>query len=115
MNHKTTPSSFVAFNHAISLIRALRPLVAGISRHDRGLAKQLRAAGSSVALNLGEGRKRTKGDRLHLWRVAAGSAEESRACLHVAAAWGYIEESQAAAALDYLDQILAICWRLTER
>ncbi len=115
MNHKNTPSSFVAFNLSLALIRALRPLISHLTKHDRNLEKQLRAAASSVALNLSEGRKRRGRDRLHFWRIAAGSAEESRACLHVAVAWGYIDESEAVQALDFLDQVLAICWRLTEK
>jgi len=113
MNTERPPTTFHAFNLSLSLIRALVPLVAGIERHDRGLGKQLRSAASSVALNLGEGRKRSGGDRLHLWRIASGSAEECRVCLHVAAAWGHLPEGELSEALELLDQLLAICWRLT--
>ncbi len=80
----------------------------------RDLVKQLRRAASSVALNLSEGRKRRGGDRLHLWRIASGSAEETRICLHLAEAWGYVQAGEVSESLKLLDQILAICWRLTE-
>ena len=35
-------------------LKAVRPLIAQIARHDRELAKQLRCSSSSVVLNLGE-------------------------------------------------------------
>ena len=115
MNTKRPQTSFHAFNLSLSLISALVPLVARIEQHDRDLGRQLRKSASSVSLNLGEGRRRTGKDRLHLWRVADGSAEESRVCLHVAAAWGYIVSAEADKALAIADQILAICWTLTHR
>jgi four helix bundle protein len=113
MNTEQQPTSFHAFNLSLSLIRQLAPLVARMEQHDRDLGRQLRKAASSVALNLGEGRKRTGRDRTHLWRVAGGSAEESRVCLHVAAAWGHLPQEDMDDALNTLDQLLAICWRLT--
>jgi four helix bundle protein len=115
MNTKQPQTSFHAFDLSLSLITALVPLVARIEHHDRDLGRQLRKAASSVSLNLGEGRRRTGKDRLHMWRIADGSAEESRVCLHVAAAWGYIEQAEAQKALAIADQILAICWTLTHR
>jgi hypothetical protein len=36
-------------------LKALRPLIAQIARHDRELAKQLRCSSSSVVLDLSEG------------------------------------------------------------
>ena len=113
MNPQRTTSSFLALDRALDLVRALRPLANRLDRHDRALAKQLRAAASSVPLNLAEGRGRRKGDRLHHWRIAAGSAREVQACLLTAEAWGYLECDELAPSMDALDQVLAICWRLT--
>ncbi len=45
---------FLALDHTFGIVRQLRPLVSSIRRHDSKLAAQLRDAGSSVALNLGE-------------------------------------------------------------
>jgi len=115
MNTERTPTTFHAFNLSLSLIRALRPVVEVLEQRDRDLAKQLRRAASSCSLNLSEGRKRVGRDRLHLWRIADGSAEECRACLHVAAAWGHLRTEDIDEALALLDKLLAMCWRLTRR
>ena len=113
MNQPSHKSPFIAFNLALDMVRAIRPLVERLQKHDPDLAKQLRRAGSSVALNLAEGRRRVKRDRLHCWRVAAGSADEVRACLYTAEAWGHLQDNHPADALELVDQLLAICWRLT--
>ena len=115
MNTERPPTTFHAFNLSLALIHALRPLVELLEQRDRDLAKQLRRAASSVSLNLSEGRKRVGRDRLHLWRIADGSADECRACLHVAAAWGHLDADDIDEALTILDRLSAICWRLTHR
>lgn len=74
---------------------------------------QLRRAAASVPLNLAEGRRRSGRDRQHLFRIAAGSAAEVRACLLVAQAWGWLAEDGAAESLALIDRVLAMCWRLT--
>jgi four helix bundle protein len=84
-----------------------------IRAQDPRLAEQLRAAASSVTLNLGEGRRRTGRDRLHHWRIAAGSAEETLTCLRVAEAWGYLAASDLEKPLRLVDRVLAMLWRLT--
>lgn len=104
---------FDAFDVALDLIRALREPLATIAQRDPDLAQQLRRAAASVPLNLSEGRRRSGKDRLHLWRVAAGSADEVAASLRVAEAWGHIPASAIAPALALCDRILAMTWRLT--
>ncbi|MEM9489504.1 MAG: four helix bundle protein [Myxococcota bacterium] len=111
--HQQHPGRFYALEHSLDFIRLLRPLIRILERHDKSLAKQLRDAASSVALNLAEGRRRVGKDRAHLWRIAAGSADEARTCLHVAEAWGYLAEDDSREALEPLDRVLAITWRLT--
>jgi four helix bundle protein len=113
MNQHTSHTKFFALDHALSMVRAIRPLAEKLGRHDSGLHKQLRAAASSVPLNLAEGQRLTKGNRIHHYRIAMGSADETRTCLHVAEAWGYLEQDELTEVLDLLDQIVAICWRLT--
>lgn len=115
MNTERPPTTFHAFNLSIAFIRLLCPVVELLEQRDRDLARQLRKAASSVALNLGEGRKRIGRDRQHLWRIANGSAEECLACLLVAEAWGHVQASDIDAPLTMLDQLLAMCWRLTHR
>jgi four helix bundle protein len=52
-------------------------------------------------------------DRLHLWNIAAGSADEVRVALRAAVSWGYLRERDVAEVLDRLDHLLAILWKLT--
>jgi len=104
---------FDALELAIQLIRHIRPLVERLRTRNADAARQIRRAADSVPNNLAEGRKRSGQDRIHLWRVAAGSAEEVRTALRVAVAWGDLSEADAREALQILDRLAAICWRLT--
>jgi hypothetical protein len=47
------------------------------------------------------------------FRIAAGSADEVRASLLVALAWGYCTPEVAAGALARVDRVLAMTYRLT--
>jgi four helix bundle protein len=105
--------NFEAFEISLQLIQTLRPLIARLQNHDSALANQLRRAASSVPLNLNEGRRRVGKDRLHLWRIAAGSADEVRASLRVSAAWGYLEDEALREPLALVDRVLAMLWRMT--
>jgi four helix bundle protein len=104
---------FDAFDVALEMIRHLRQPLAAITRRDPSLAQQLQRAAASVPLNLSEGRRRHGRDRIHLWRVAAGSADEVVAGLRVAEAWGHVDATSIAPALNLCDRILAMLWRLT--
>ncbi len=104
---------FDAYDLAVELITLLKPLVAKVATHDTDLVKQLRRAATSAPLNLAEGRKRTGRDRLHLWRIAAGSIAEARAAVEVATAWGYLEGAETAEAVALCDRLGAITWSLT--
>ena len=105
--------AFEAFEVAIQMVRALEGPLAALERRDPSLASQLRRAAASVPLNLSEGRRRTGKDRIHLWRVAAGSADEVVASLRVAEAFGYLTAAATAEALGFTDRVLAMLWRLT--
>ena len=103
---------FEAFEVAIEIIGALKGVVMVIRQHDADLARQVVRAASSVAANVAEGNRRLGKDRLHMFRIAAGSADEVRAHLRVARAWGFIDR-QAEQALGLLDRELAMLYRLT--
>ena len=75
-----------------------------IRRHDAKLHKQLREAGSSIPMNLAEGNRRRGQDRLFLWSVAAGSADEVYTGLRIAVGWGYFPEKSADEALELIDR-----------
>ena len=72
---------FDAYEVALELATGLGPVIETIARRDGSLASQTRRAMSSVVLCLAEGARRSGKDRLHLYRVAAGSAAEVRAAL----------------------------------
>ena len=104
---------FDALEVSLDLVRSLRRPVALVRNRDRDLSLQIRRAASSVVLNIAEGRERAGADRAHHWRVAAGSAAEVRAALRVAVAWGDVEDRDVARALELLDRVLAMLWRMT--
>ncbi len=105
--------SFIAFDVALDMIRQVRDPLSRLAERDPDLARQLRRAAASVALNLSEGRRRAGRDRVHLWRVAAGSADEVVASLRVAEAWGLLDAGAIAPARASCDRILAMLWTLT--
>jgi four helix bundle protein len=105
--------AFDALEVSLLLVTALRVPLAQLRSHDRDLADQARRATTSVALNISEGRQRSGKDRLHLFRVAAGSLSEVRTALRIAHAWGYLELSATHPSLVLLDRLAAMLWRLT--
>jgi len=88
----------------IGAMREMRPVLSRIEGHDKDLARQLRRAASSVALNLSEGSGSSGGTRRERYRNALGSARETTACLEVAVALGYVEEVSANV-LEALDHV----------
>jgi len=102
---------FISYEVAVQLVTSLRELVPIIERSDRELADQLRRAAGSVVLNLAEGQRSAKGNKQKHYAIAHGSANEVKAALEVARAWGWIDEAQGVGAI--LDRLLALLWRLT--
>ena len=102
---------FVTYGASIDLIHNLRDVVPAIKRHDRDLADQIQRAASSVALNLSEGQRRTAGNQRNHYESAHGSANEVKAALDLAEAWGWIANTEAPR--KTLDRLLALLWRLT--
>ena len=74
----------------IEMVRGCRPCVEKIARFDSDLARQLRKASASVALNVAEGSGSRGGKRRHCYDLALGEAREVVANLEVAAAIGYL-------------------------
>ena len=105
--------AFQAFEVSLQMIRALGAPLTVVERRDPSLATQIRRAAASVSLNLAEGGRRRGKDRIHLWRVASGSAAEVRASLRVAEAFGYLDAAGTDEALGLCDRMLAMLWGLT--
>ncbi len=104
---------FKVLELSLEAIRSLRKVYAKIKTKDPDLARQLVRAASSLPQNISEGGRRVGKDRLHLFRVAAGSGDEARTCLRIAEAWGYVSQKDIALPLEFFDRMLAMLWRLT--
>jgi four helix bundle protein len=102
---------FVAYEVSVELVRALRPLVPEVEKTDKDLADQMRRAASSVVLNLAEGQRSAKGNRHKHYSIAHGSANEVKAALELACAWGIVGDAQRQR--DILDRLLGLLWGLT--
>ena len=94
------------YSTVIEVLRMLRPVIAEIEMHDRDLARQLRRASASIALNVAEASGSRGGTRAERYRNALGSARETGACLDVADALGYVCVVDAVL-LDRLDHVRA--------
>jgi len=95
------------------LMRQLREPLRHLRAKDRRLYNQLRTAATSIALNLAEGEARTGQDRLHLWKIALGSAKETRSALRVAEGFGDVPFPILQPAFETLDRVIAMLWRMT--
>ena len=96
----------------LDLIRSLRPLVAQLHVQNSDLENQLRRAASSVALNLGEGIRRTGKDKKRAYRIAAAEAQEVKSALEVACAWGYVDDGALAPVRALADRVAKITFAL---
>jgi four helix bundle protein len=103
----------VAEEVAFEIIGSLREALARLARVNAGLADQAMRAMTSVALNIGEGKRREGRDRVQHYRIAAGSAGELVNALKIAVAVGQLQASQLATGFALLDRELALLWGLT--
>ena len=103
----------VAYDVALDLVRALRPVVAQLRTYSSEAADQDERAASSIELNLAEGGRRHGRDPRRFWDMAHGSAGEIRGALDLADAWGWQVDSTRAREL--LDRELGLLWGLTRR
>ena len=65
-------------------------------------------------MNIAEGARRVGKDRTHLWRVAAGSANEVRVALRTAVAWGDLDAALTLRSMQLLDRVIAMLWKMTK-
>lgn len=88
----------------LEVVADLRPLLAQLERRDHDLARQLRRAAASVALNVAEGMYSRGKNRTARYHTALGSMRESRACLEIGVAFGYLPrvEPELAARFDHV-------------
>src|SRR5689334_18103435 len=86
-----------------------------IQRDDKDLARQMRRAVSSGALNMSEGMHGRGGNSSARFADAMGSARETRACLHVCLAAKYVVQAEVEADLDRIDYVVASLYRLCNK
>ena len=97
----------------LALLAQLKPHLKLIERNDSDLAKQMRRACSSIALNCAEGAGAQGRNKRARYFTALGSAREVKACVDVAQVLGYIEPLDEAV-LDRFDHIIGTLVRLTK-
>ena len=94
----------------LDTLKMLAPVMLEIGRHDVDLARQMRRAAASLMLNVAEACGNDGGHRRERFRTALGSAKETRACVEVACALGYLTVDEAL--IDRLDRIAGTLYRL---
>ncbi|KYF81527.1 four helix bundle protein [Sorangium cellulosum] len=99
------------YDVVLKMIAGLATVAEQIERRDADLARQMRRAAASVALNTAEGMGNTAGHKRQRYQTALGSAREVMACVDVAKAMRYVTEVDAAT-VDHLDHVIATLVRL---
>jgi four helix bundle protein len=95
----------------LDMVERVARIADEIERKDRDLARQLRGALSSVALNTAEGMGNTGGHKRQRYQTALGSVREVKACLDVARAMRYIGAIDEIT-LDRIDHVTATLVKL---
>ena len=96
----------------LEVAREVRGVIGEIERKDPDLARQMRRAMCSVALNLSEGmysRGKNRGCRYH---TAMGSMRETLSCIEVGVALGYVEGVEPEM-LGRIDHVLGTLFKLS--
>jgi len=75
---------------AVAMCRDAGVVARAVEEVDSDLARQLRRAASSVALNIAEGSRSFGGNRKQRYHSSLGSAYEVRACFDVSEAMQYV-------------------------
>src|ERR1043166_982023 len=86
---RRTRTMLIAYDVALDLVRALRPVVAQLRSYSAEAADQVERAASSIVLNLAEGGRRHGRDPRRFWDIVHGSAAEIRGAPALRDAWGW--------------------------
>ena len=105
---QTLDAHKVALQAAAAILR----LAGNTPAMAKAVAEQLVRSATSVPANLAEGAGRSGRDRSYHWRIAYGSLLESRSHLELLQLAGAVEVESADEALELLDRVGAMTWRL---
>src|SRR5215831_3469052 len=100
------------YTEIITVLCELRGSIEQIERRDGDLARQMRRASSSVALNTSEGQGSRGRNQQARFATALGSMRETMACLDVGAAFGYVDDVDGAV-VARMDRICGMLYRLS--
>jgi four helix bundle protein len=100
------------YSVVLEIIALVARLLRQVKRHDPDLARQMKRASTSIALNLAEGVHSSGGNQGARFHNAMASARETVACVEVSMAAGYIRAEEQVELLDKLDHVVATLWRL---
>jgi len=103
------------YRFSLGVIAQVAELGVRIGRKDPDLARQMRRAAPSIALNIAEGETALGGNRRARFDTAMGSAKETCACLEVAVAMGYLQQTDIDDAVNGLGRIVATLASLNRR
>ena len=95
----------------LNMVEDAADIAERIERRDRDLARQMRRAAASTALNTAEGMGNTGGHKRERYQTALGSAREVMACTDVARRMRYMREVDPAV-LDRMDHVIGTLVRL---
>ena len=104
---------FEAYEVALEAARVVMPMMARVPGRYASLADQAMRAVAGVPLSLAEGAGRQDKDRRYHWRIAYGSALETTAALELLQSVGVVPTQAARRALELLDRVQAMAWRMT--
>ena len=104
--------SFHCRDVSLELARAVRGPWRRICTERPSLGDQLVRAVESVVLNIGEGSRRRRKSAVYHFEIAAGSATEVEDALRCAEALGVIALDDIAPALDLVDRLGGMLYRL---
>ena len=99
------------YRESLAFVRAVRPVVLAIAKHDGDLSRQMRKALASIPLNIAEGAWRRGGNGRVRFESAMGSTNEVASIMRTADALGYIVAD--AALLDEADRIARVLNKLS--
>jgi four helix bundle protein len=97
----------------LEMVADAATIAESIERRDADLARQMRRAAASVALNTAEGMGNTSGHKRQRYQTALGSAREVVACVDVAKAMRYISVVDAPV-LDRMQHVIATLIQLVQ-